>query len=65
MTDETKRGFKQGTDAAARLVDKLTEGILSDEVLPSCANPILVSGALTVLAEEIRKLDGPVSGPRG
>jgi len=48
--------FRQGTEAAARMADKLAKGVLSGEALPSCANPILVSGALAILAQEIRSL---------
>jgi hypothetical protein len=56
VATERTAGFRQGVEGSAKLVDKLARGVLSGEALPSCANPILVSGALGVLAEEIRKL---------
>jgi len=55
MSDQ-ETGFKKGTEASARLADKLARGILSGTALPSCQNPILVSQAFVILAEAIRKL---------
>ncbi len=54
---DRETGFKEGTEASAKLADKLAQGVLSGKVLPSCANPILVSRAFVILAEAIRKLN--------
>jgi len=55
MSDR-ETGFKQGTEASAKLADKLARGVLSGTVLPSCQSPNLVSQVFVILAEEIRKL---------
>jgi hypothetical protein len=61
MSDR-EAGFKEGIEVSARLADKIAQGVLSGHVLPSCANPILVSSALTILAEEIRNLEPESQG---